>query len=1132
MVQSYFRVLIGFLLLFWASLLQAQLQDDFSDGDLDNNPSWIGAKGDFVVSAEQLQLNATGGGKSYLALKADWKDTASWEFYTNLEFAPSTSNQLDVYLSFDKADLTADGEGYFLRIGKSGTEDNLEFYKKSGSTTTKLGEGALSTLGASTNEVRVRVTRSSKGEFEVYADFSTGTTFNLDFKVTDNSFSEGAYFGFSCKYTSTRADKFLFDDVRIDPIFKDVVAPDFYQINVIDAKHLQLVFDEALDSTSAVQTSNYDINGTPPLSATFSSANATVVLLELGSDLVSGTTYTVEVNGVEDLAGNPANSDSEMLSYFKAQLGDVIINEVFPDPTPTRGLPEEEFVELYNRSGADINLMGWSIADATGASTLPSVLLKDGEYLILCSEAAAPAYSGYGQVATLSLPSLNNSGDDVILRTGSDELIDKISYDDTWYNDALRALGGYSIERINPESICSGSNNWKATVDDNGGTPGTQNAVFDNSPDETAPDVESIKSLSATTFILYFDEPFDSLSAATADYEAVGIGNPISVVVGRDNLQVTLEFATALTQNRLYDLEVDGVKDCEGNLLLKVYKESLVYVVTTIPSLHDVLITEIFADPTPSLGLPEAEYLELRNVSDKVIELGSLVLSAGNESALLDSMVFQPDATVVLCKSSESFLFEDYPSVVPVSGFPGLNNGGELIELRTRKGTLIHFVSYSNDWYSNDESKGGGYSLEMIDTDNPCNGNVNWTSARENVFGTPGTENSNKASNPDIDAPVLAGMGVVDSRHLYVQFSETLDSFDLANDANYLFPDNSDLNVIGFAETEVPFDRAVLTLSQGLQISTIYELEISNMKDCEGNRSGTLTNSFALPMEPYEKGMVINEVLFNPETGGVDFVELYNRSEYYFDLSEFLLTNRGEDGMFGTVYSLVDVARLVPPKSYVVLTTGREDILNRYEVRSPDALLQVDGMPSMPDAEGEVVLLSLDSSIIDELQYDSDWHYTLLEDDEGYSLERIDPEAETQSQGNWHTASSVSGGATPTYINSQFRLPRTEASTVTLSGESFSPDNDGFDDFVQISIQSEGHSQSVSIKVYNLSGQMVRNLVPHDVLGNKSVYQWNGFTDLEERAPIGVYIFLVEVVNLETGTTERFKESVVLAGRI
>ena len=477
-------------------------------------------------------------------------------------------------------------------------------------------------------------------------------------------------------------------------------------------------------------------------------------------------------------------------------------------------------------------------------------------------------------------------------------------------------------------------------------------------------------------------------------------------------------------------------------------------------------------------------------------------------------------------------MFEDYPSVVPVSGFPGLNNGGELLELRTRKGTLIHFVNYSNDWYSNEESKGGGYSLEMIDTDNPCNGNVNWTSARENIFGTPGSENSNKASNPDIDAPVLAGMGVLDSRHLYVQFNETLDSSDLANDANYLFPDNSDLNVIGFAETEVPFDRAVLTLSQGLQISTVYELEISNMKDCQGNRSGTHTNSFALPKEPYEKGMVINEVLFNPETGGVDFVELYNRSEFYFDLSEFLLTNRGEDGMFGTVYSLGDGARLVPPGTYMALTVDREDILNRYEVRSPNALLQVDKMPSMPDSEGEVVLLSLDSTIIDELQYDADWHYTLLEDDEGYSLERIDPEAETQSQGNWHTASSASGGATPTYINSQYKFPRTQESTVALSGESFSPDNDGFDDFVQISIESEGLSKSVSIEVYNLSGQRVRNLVPHDVLGNKSVYQWNGFTDLEERAPIGVYIFLVEVVNLETGTTERFKESVVLAGRL
>jgi len=194
----------------------AQISDDFGDSDLKTNPAWMGNLDAFEVLNGELKLASTGTSKSYLSTKTTWKDTASWQFYFRLEFAPSTSNQLKIYLSFDNSDLTAAGNGYLLRIGESGNEDNLEFCKQSGTTITKLAEGALSSMGnLTTNQARIKVTRSQKGEFIIQTDLSGGTNFTTDFSVTDNSYKEGDYFGFQCIYTSTRADKFFFDDVFI-----------------------------------------------------------------------------------------------------------------------------------------------------------------------------------------------------------------------------------------------------------------------------------------------------------------------------------------------------------------------------------------------------------------------------------------------------------------------------------------------------------------------------------------------------------------------------------------------------------------------------------------------------------------------------------------------------------------------------------------------------------------------------------------------------------------------------------------------------------------------------------------------------------------------------------------------------
>ena len=62
----------------------------------------------------------------------------------------------------------------------------------------------------------------------------------------------------------------------------------------------------------------------------------------------------------------------------------------------------------------------------------------------------------------------------------------------------------------------------------------------------------------------------------------------------------------------------------------------------------------------------------------------------------------------------------------------------------------------------------------MIDINNPCGEESNWTASVNPSGGTPATINSVAASKPDIEPPHLLNAFVVDSMHVQLIFDETL----------------------------------------------------------------------------------------------------------------------------------------------------------------------------------------------------------------------------------------------------------------------------------------------------------------------------------------------------------------------
>ena len=76
-----------------AGMANAQLTDDFSDGEFSSNPAWTGETSKFIVNgSNQLQLFAPAvTDDAYLSTASTAIENASWEFFVRLNFKPCST---------------------------------------------------------------------------------------------------------------------------------------------------------------------------------------------------------------------------------------------------------------------------------------------------------------------------------------------------------------------------------------------------------------------------------------------------------------------------------------------------------------------------------------------------------------------------------------------------------------------------------------------------------------------------------------------------------------------------------------------------------------------------------------------------------------------------------------------------------------------------------------------------------------------------------------------------------------------------------------------------------------------------------------------------------------------------------
>ena len=220
---------------------------------------------------------------------------------------------------------------------------------------------------SSSNPFNIRVTRDVSNLWNLeYDDGATGSFVSAG-TVTDASVSSSSFFGMLIEQSSAASpvNSHFFDNFIVGNIPIDVTAPHVNSVAVVSITQLDVLFSEPVDQATAETTANYSASSSlgNPTTAVQDGSNPALVHLTFSTSFTNGQVDTLTVETVEDLSSNVMVTETPTFMYFipaTPSYRDVVINEIFADPTPQLGLPAADFIELYNAS--DSILIPFSLA--------------------------------------------------------------------------------------------------------------------------------------------------------------------------------------------------------------------------------------------------------------------------------------------------------------------------------------------------------------------------------------------------------------------------------------------------------------------------------------------------------------------------------------------------------------------------------------------------------------------------------------------------------------------------------------------------------------------------------------------------------------------------------------------------
>jgi hypothetical protein len=527
---------------------------------------------------------------------------------------------------------------------------------------------------------------------------------------------------------------------------------------------------------------------------------------------------------------------------------------------------------------------------------------------------------------------------------------------------------------------------------------------------------------------------------------------------------------------------------------------------------YAVIFSELMPDPEPSTGLPAYEYVELYNRSSDTISLKKWTLSIGNHSFEFPDCQIKPQSTIIISTKEGADNLSAYGNTLNLfTSKTTLSNSGTTLILRDASGQTIDAAQYVEN---NLAGSDGGRSLIRQDIQQPCFSL--WKLSQNQQGGSPGIIENDTINN--FSTIKLLNAFLKDDKTVMLSFNQSLDSLTASDKTNYKIGNGFIINAIKVLPPF--FNKVEIALNSSLVPNEIANLEIQkSLCNCTGAvLPEPLKTKIAIPEKPQAGDLIINEFRFDPLPGYPEMIEILNTSNKVLDMGMMQLQTISTSGK--TYTTVFPGPQLLFPEEIRAYFSGNDSINCTYD----EAICQSwPDMPNFLSKQGVVELNDTSGVLFESIPYEQKWHFSLLTEKRGHSLERLSPQLPAYEESSWQTAADICG--TPGKQNSQQLTDNEQKSEIILSEEIFGT-SQGLSPTVNIKLNNLHSGGMVTMQIFNLRGGHERWITRNELAGNAFSADWDGRNDSQSALPKGIYIVHVQWITLK-GESKTFKKVVV-----
>lgn len=458
-----------FLLITSYCSTSAQIEEQFNGPDLFSSTLWQGDTDRFILTDERLMLNDAGANTSVITHPIEITDDYEFAIDFNLDFAPSNSNMLIVDLIYRDED-----NRLFFQLGETGSDDALEFWSIVDGNQELLYRSADGGFGSDPACASVELLmQQDTVSIAILNCIQSNERTELTLPSLAGS---SGLFRVTCEYTSTRADRFSFDNIYGGPIRIDSIPP-----QIIDINHGQqlttIEFDEAIVEPG-LESFIVSPAMITPAEAVIQSGQEISLIWD--QDLPLSTPLELDIFGISDLDGNILDTTIQFMLTAVPTIGDIRFNEILTDPVGSGS----DYLEIINVSDVPVDVSDLVMSNERNGSSseIGQPMVLEPQQLLLITEDITNILSEFptrdeSRFIEQDLPTMANAAGE--LRLIFDGIvIDSFDYDEDLHNFLIDDTEGISLERISTQIAASDRSNWSSASETVGfGTPGLPNSI-------------------------------------------------------------------------------------------------------------------------------------------------------------------------------------------------------------------------------------------------------------------------------------------------------------------------------------------------------------------------------------------------------------------------------------------------------------------------------------------------------------------------------------------------------------------------------------------------------------------------------------------------------------------------------